>query len=598
MLSCIKSIDQIGKSFTFNIEGSVTFRTPVGGVFSILIGMGIILLTWYFGKDIYRNEKPNFLMNEDFLVKFPFVNKTNEKRFRFAFRMELIDGTTVDNPKYFEYGVTLKEYKITRKGEITLQKNRQIQSGKCNTSHYDNQTLYNEHLYNYYCPENHSYVFGGSWNDEVIIIPEGYVKRCDDETEEKYKIKCADKDDPFFKENYFFFSYILTKNLVNPKNKDNPIKESYHYYYSGLNINEVKTLRYRVHYAISKMLTDEGWIFIHYQNKDFIEFENLYTEFTSQYKKKHFVAVIQFFTSRIHRHYLRSYIKIPDLIAIIGGFLVLFMNLFHLIFDIYLNNEFYSFFYRKLFNFQIEEEESLSNSNKEEFKAVKSLAQPEMELKDKDFDVHSLDKRERESRLELKSPKSILFRSKTVAPPFLKNLENSKENNSQELNKEIRKLIEFKKKHRRIVKLSSAERFYFNFCCYGSTAQNVTNEKSLKYELMLAAESSIAKKTEILEMLKTLDQFRLLKKIILNENQCFMMDQRDLQMIVNKNARSNDEIEKLLEDIKQEKRSNLIHYLKSLKQESKVTSIDTLLFGYLNRDFKKEIGFGKNDDFI
>ncbi len=51
--------------------------------------------------------------------------------------------------------------------------------------------------------------------------------------------------------------------------------------------------------------------------------------------------------------------------------------------------------------------------------------------------------------------------------------------------------------------------------------------------MLEAANREIFKKVEILEIFKNLDQFRLLRKLLLNKEQSFMIQNRDIHTIAN-----------------------------------------------------------------
>ena len=67
----LKSIDINGKEFSFNIDGESTYRTIPGAIFSIFTYIAFLLLTWYFGQDIYKKESPSILVQTGYLNDYP-----------------------------------------------------------------------------------------------------------------------------------------------------------------------------------------------------------------------------------------------------------------------------------------------------------------------------------------------------------------------------------------------------------------------------------------------------------------------------------------------------------------------------------------------
>ncbi len=70
--------------------------------------------------------------------------------------------------------------------------------------------------------------------------------------------------------------------------------------------------------------------------------------------------------------YYRSYIKLPDVIANVGGFLEIYLTIFSFFFSFYLDNEFTAFLYTKLFYLEIEEANP-SEEMKEQYNVEKNI---------------------------------------------------------------------------------------------------------------------------------------------------------------------------------------------------------------------------------
>ncbi len=112
----------------------------------------------------------------------------------------------------------------------------------------------------------------------------------------------------------------------------------------------------------------------------------------------------------------------------------------------------------------------------------------------------------------------------------------------------------------------------------------------MKYELLKAAEELFEKKTEIIELFNFIDQFRLMKKIFLNKNQCFMLENRDTQSINNNNTkRLNKMMYELNEDKINKNKSNLKEYLAKKKKEDSLTEVDNLLLEYMDDSLKEDV---------
>ena len=139
-------------------------------------------------------------------------------------------------------------------------------------------------------------------------------------------------------------------------------------------------------------------------------------------------------------------------------------------------------------------------------------------------------------------------------------------------------------KEKKIVDIGSIERIYyiyFGLCCFSKNNEDVKNRK----ELMEKAEEIIEKKSDIFELFKLIDQFKLIKKLTLNENQYFLLNERDKRPIIfdANSQKTSKELEDLNEAKYNIKKENLKQYLKRHKETNSLTSTDILLLKYANK---------------
>jgi len=159
------------------------------------------------------------------------------------------------------------------------------------------------------------------------------------------------------------------------------------------------------------------------------------------------------------------------------------------------------------------------------------------------------------------------------------------EKNITPFNKDLKQIINYKQKIRKEVKISYCERSRYSCCCFNPK----TKEQILMKELSLLANKIIKQKSDIFELWKTIDQFSLLKKIVLNENQCFMIKNRGIKEISIKPENLQLKEEDLEEERNDEDIIKLIEYFKSRNDKKKCNDIDDLLFNYLDHDIKSKI---------
>jgi len=166
------------------------------------------------------------------------------------------------------------------------------------------------------------------------------------------------------------------------------------------------------------------------------------------------------------------------------------------------------------------------------------------------------------------------------------------------INKDIQNLINYKKKKKEPVIVKSCERYcYVNCCCYNMIRQKNKNY-NLRYELMNNVETEIDNRFDIIKVFKLLNEFYLLKMLLLNETQCYLLKNREVQTITNNKSTPTEIIEDLNEVKEKQKINKLINYLKTKKHQNSFSNIDLLLLKFLNDDLKIQLKKDVEEDFF
>jgi len=287
--------------------------------------------------------------------------------------------------------------------------------------------------------------------------------------------------------------------------------------------------------------------------------------------------LLKIFLSNEVTCYTRTYIRLPDVIANVGGFLDLAMIFIKFCFDFYVENAYSSFLYTKLFNFGLQLEED----NKSQQDHINNISSSKRVIND----INNV------NDVELK--KINIFNSNKVNKEHKNNKGIGKYLEAKSpYNKDIKNIISYKKKPYIKFELSYWERC----CCYNKTKETISNKK----ELFEIADSIIDKKSEIFLLWQSIDELNLLKKIILNENQCFMLDNKSKKFLRGKSISNSNKVNveqigdsfdiNLHDENKNiESRSKLIEYYKMKKAKSKINDIDDMLWLYLDETIKLSI---------
>jgi len=111
----------------------------------------------------------------------------------------------------------------------------------------------------------------------------------------------------------------------------------------------------------------------------------------------------------------------------------------------------------------------------------------------------------------------------------------------------------------------------------------------LKYKLFEASNKEVNKKIDALSFIKTLEQFNLIKKIVLNESQCYMLQNRELKRIIDTKIKTVEQENQEELETEKENKNKLLAYLNKKNQENSLSSVDLMLVNYLEPELKIEV---------
>ena len=146
------------------------------------------------------------------------------------------------------------------------------------------------------------------------------------------------------------------------------------------------------------------------------------------------------------------------------------------------------------------------------------------------------------------------------------------------INKDILKAVDYKRKRRKKIHITFIDQFIFSICQISYFESKVKELNKAKIELLIQADYEIDKKTNFINMIKIQDELNLLSKVILNENQCFMLKNINKKVLVNKEI-SKNQLKYLQTEKLDSKEQELIKYLKEKNIEN---SSDKLLFSHID----------------
>ncbi len=573
----LKSIDGMGREFKFKLEGS-KFTTPLGGIFTLLILGGLLVFSYYFGIDMINKQYPITIEKNDIITDTTF-HKVNYTNFFIGVRIENEDGQTMSDPRFVTYNFNFFSFVF----DNSLKKFKEVEKrysllSQCTDEHID-AVPYQRHKLNRYFCTNIDYHIGGSWNENRIKYMHYFVTRCLNTTQNKNH--CYSDEEIFRKFGRdFYINTFYLNNLYDPKNYNNPIVKHHEFRFMELQINRVN--RQYFYFGQADLSTDSGILLQDWKKQKFLIFDHQRGNTASMKNNKIYDLSI-YLTSKF-THYQRYYIKIPLIVAQVGGVFNLFLLIINKIWNLHIDNEFTVYLMKKLFRLENEETEAKKNNFFKDFEVVNN--------NNRTFDISTMKIQKNVELIKIPGKQHDIV--DVTVRPFIDDKLMLEKNTLR--NRQVEKIIEFKMKNMKEVEISSGKRLYFQCCCFEKKWRSNNSSNKIKYELMRACEEEIKTKTEVDYIFKNLDQFRLLKKLLLNESQCFMLENREKHCIYNtleENDNDKKELTERLRYLKDEKQNkcekDLRTYLKQRKNENNLNDIDNLLVVYLKKDIKEKV---------
>ena len=453
---------------------------------------------------------------------------------------------------------------------IKKKKKVEIPSELCKKGYVDDNIFNLNRLSKFYCFNPKFLIFGGPDESNNYNYPVLLIRFCNHQTEKTYNITCATEEEKIKlfsharKPHYHIF---YQNNKLSDHNYTHPVKDNYVSLTIGVDIANKKMASYsKLIFKEAFLETDSGILFPDKTNVHFTEFETV--ENTLELASGDFFAKIYINMSRNLVRYKRYYIKLADVLAKVGGVFSIASELIVLLYSFYLDNTFYLLLYEKLYNLQVDDNNNIKNEN-----LMPGLLIPpkNINILDENKNLDLTKEKDQSKNKILNSPRRIFKNIKSF-------IEMEKNAGCKDIiqNKEIIKIHEYKTKKRIKVDVSFCERVKYYCCCYEKFILLKSQQKKLKYEIVMAADMNIQKRLEIFEVFKQLDQFRLLVKLLLNENQSFMLQNRGRQLISNEFdwTKNFTDLNKAQDYKTQKNKMNLMAYLKDKKENNLLSNID------------------------
>ena len=308
--------------------------TSLGLILTFLHIIFILTLFTYYSYRISYGKELNVRESSEFQTEPPSVDIINSDLFYFAFGVE--DPITTEkfiDETIYRVKVIYYDTKKENNGWFTIKK-KYLNLERCDQKKFgeEYQSLIKEgSLNNSYCIDNINLTLAGSFNYKRMAYIKILIYPCINTTENNNHCKPQNIIDYYLSNGYFS---ILSKDVgLTPFNYNNPLVSTFQDLYMSIGKSFLK--EYEVYYQIGEIKTDKGLIFDNIYSEKFLKFSNgddkMNLRNEEEYYKGESICNIQIRLIDNIKVIKRTNMKIPEALALIGGYLRLLSSIFTII---------------------------------------------------------------------------------------------------------------------------------------------------------------------------------------------------------------------------------------------------------------------------
>jgi hypothetical protein len=315
-------IDIFGVDFNFQINGKNNFKTNTGAFISIFYFLILISLFMTFGIDLYQRKRPKFSLNLN-IGNYTEIKLSNNN-FTYAFRIEDANGLLVDDESKIFTEIKYFKYKIENGVWVTHFDNI-LPNKWCKDLPFtrEKENYFNISLQNWRCVDFDNITMGGNWDGDFVYGIYILTKHCSNDTLPHRQ--CSSKEEiekfitPQSDKKILFYSDMSLEILPSMDDFKVPLKSNLINRYDILNMGLSK--QKIQNFKFTSILNDVGWFFTELKNEMIITTDSIYVDFTLKEKwDQNILFTEMIYFGRKLETYYRSYTKIQEVVANIGGF--------------------------------------------------------------------------------------------------------------------------------------------------------------------------------------------------------------------------------------------------------------------------------------
>lgn len=323
----MKNIDFLGGNLNFNIDKTPRLTSNFGGIFTIILGLFLILLFVGLGRNFYKRINPIVVRSPEIPLDYTFINITNYN-LSVSFRFENFDGNVIEyNDQMFYIKGKYLNQKLDKNGVWEIIEDSEVVINPCSQEMFPEKTKIRDEMKttDFNCPIFDNKEFGGFWDGNKISYYTFSVEYCAEGYMSPSGKPClSDNEKDKLLDKIVYISLYYQKLIVDPTIYEFPITKAIENVYYILDKRATKDIF--VYFNTIKSNSDYGWLLEQKQLVSEVGVRRHYTDIynivKNESKNGNFqLAAITLHYSKEIELYTREYMKIQTLAANIGGIL-------------------------------------------------------------------------------------------------------------------------------------------------------------------------------------------------------------------------------------------------------------------------------------
>lgn len=320
--SWLYDLDIFGLTYNFNLEGNELIKSNLGLIFSCCYMIIVIALFFGFGVDLYQRKMPMVSFNNK-LSAYEEAKLSNSN-FTLAFRLEDTNGLWLRNDSIAYLELLYYKFVLNAQGEWEEVLNGLRPYKKCAEINSINEISrrFNLSLESWFCLDfDELDTLGGFWDGTFLYGLKINARQCSNAKNltclEDAKLKSEFQTE--MSSGNFFYSFMHMEVLPVLDDYEDPIKVHLKNKYEILSLKATKRLIHT--FKTVSTVTDKGWIFPEYQTTTLLSTDSILQDFAfkDEFSQDLIFTHTIYFGNKLEL-YNRSYVKVQQVIAAIGGF--------------------------------------------------------------------------------------------------------------------------------------------------------------------------------------------------------------------------------------------------------------------------------------